>query len=352
VVDSTEFGGAERHVLSLAQGLFALGVRFRVITRESVLAEQLRQNGIETTVAPFDDLMRTVGIVRRTCSEQADIVHAHRWGAILAAATALRGTETPLVCTVHSMFAPEARFSGRTENAERLPQVIAREARQVVAISQAVKETLVRHGVPEERVKVIYTGVRALPTVPPDLTGIPAIGFVGRLSFEKGPDLLLKAAALLRQRAPSLRFNVHFIGDGQMRSYLEEQARLLGLDGCCRFFGFLRDPGPEAARLTLLAVPSRQEGMGLVIPEAMSAGIPVVGAAVGGIPEAVANGETGLLVPPENPGALAQALERLLIDAEQRRCYGERSRQVWAERFDLHRFTQDHLHLYRSLLAR
>jgi glycosyltransferase involved in cell wall biosynthesis len=152
------------------------------------------------------------------------------------------------------------------------------------------------------------------PAVPPPAE--PAVAFVGALEGSKGVDTLLEAWPAVLQRFPDARLLV--AGDGGARDRLRGTARRLGLDGGVRFLGSL-SRGEVRALLddsSLLALPSRSEGLGRVVLEAMARGRPVVASRVGGIPEVVEDGVTGFLVPPGDPGALGQAIVRLLEDPD------------------------------------
>ncbi|HZF07357.1 MAG TPA: glycosyltransferase family 4 protein [Thermoanaerobaculia bacterium] len=158
--------------------------------------------------------------------------------------------------------------------------------------------------------------------------------FVGRLRIRKGVEVLLASMAAMRQRCPEARLLV--AGDGEHRAALEERAaeRKLGPE-VVTFLG-----RADAARVRellagalALVVPSTYEGMPLVVLEAMAAGLPVVASRVSGIPEVVVDGETGWLVPPEDPAALAAALEEVLADPAEAARRGEAGRRRVAERF-------------------
>ncbi len=157
--------------------------------------------------------------------------------------------------------------------------------------------------------------------------------FVGRLRLRKGVEVLLAALARLLETVPGARLLI--AGDGEHRRALERTAVRLGVEEAVTFLGRC-----DAARVRVLlagagalAVPSIYEGMPLVVLEAMEAGVPVVASRVSGIPEVVVDGETGWLVPPEDPGALAAALGEALAQPEEARRRGEAGRRRLDERF-------------------
>jgi glycosyltransferase involved in cell wall biosynthesis len=142
------------------------------------------------------------------------------------------------------------------------------------------------------------------------------------------------------------------VGDGPLRDTLRDQARALGLDGAVRFLGAV----PEAWRLLphfdVFALPSRWEGMSNGLLEAMAAGRPIVATTAGGNPELITDGETGLLVPPEDPGALAAAIARLVRDPALARRLGDAARRRVEKDYTLDRMVSRMEALYDELLAR
>jgi glycosyltransferase involved in cell wall biosynthesis len=172
--------------------------------------------------------------------------------------------------------------------------------------------------------------------------------FVGRLRIRKGVEVLLEALRELRGGHPGARLRI--AGDGEHRAALERRADELGLREAVSFLGSC--DGARVRTLlrgaAALAVPSIYEGMPLVVLEAMDAGVPVVASAVSGIPEVVVGGETGWLVPPEDPEALAGALAEVLGDSAEARRRGEAGRRRVEERYRPARAAAD----WRTLMER
>jgi glycosyltransferase involved in cell wall biosynthesis len=174
---------------------------------------------------------------------------------------------------------------------------------------------------PAERIRAIPNGV-VIP--PPDPTararvraefGLgddPTLIVVSRLHPDKGIQELLDATDKLRAEVPALRLLV--VGDGAHRSPLEEQTRRLGLDDVAVFTGFRTDVTALLRAADVSVLPSHHENMPYSVLEAMAVGLPVVATAVGGVPEVVVDGETGILVPPGDAGPLKEALASLLRD--------------------------------------
>ncbi|MBI4560759.1 MAG: glycosyltransferase, partial [Candidatus Rokubacteria bacterium] len=140
------------------------------------------------------------------------------------------------------------------------------------------------------------------------------------------------------------------VGDGELRSRLEAQVRALGLDSRVHFLGWRSDLPRVYADLDLVLLTSANEGLPVSVIEAMAAARPVVATRVGGVPDLVEDGVAGLLVPPGNPGALAEAIVTLLADPERRRDMGEAGRKRVHPAFSASRLLADIDHVYSALL--
>jgi len=171
------------------------------------------------------------------------------------------------------------------------------------------------------------------------------VGNIARLAAQKGHRDLVAAAPKVLERHPDVRFVV--AGDGELRSQLTELARPLG--DRFVFLGEREDVPDVLASFEVFAYPSRFEGLCVAVIEAQAAGVPVVATPVGGIPENVLDGETGLLVPPNDPVALAEAINRLLDEPELARTLAERARPRVAERYARERMVERTLALYDSM---
>lgn len=182
--------------------------------------------------------------------------------------------------------------------------------------------------------------------------GLPAegalVGSVGRLDPIKGHGLLIRAFAMLGDRHPGARLIL--IGEGEKREEYQALARELGVAEGVRFMGWRDDVGDLLEELDLFVFPSRNEGMGRAAVEAMAAGLAVVAARTGGLPEVVREEETGLLVPPGDAAALSAAIDRLLARPEERRAMGEAGRRL-AQAYSAERMCEKIEALYQRLLA-
>ncbi len=247
------------------------------------------------------------------------VVHAHLLVAGAAGVLAARAAGgARVVTTFHNLTDWEEKA---WHPVRLLARPLLERCDAVVAITEAVRAAMARVSPRLARRAVVihngadlasFRGVRAARVASRSRLGYEpgafVVGAVARLDPRKGVDLLLDATARACGRLANLQ--VLIVGDGPERARLEAQARALGLEARVRLAGEQRDVRPFLAALDLFAAPSRTEGQGVAIVEALAAGIPVVAARVGGIPEVLGEGEYGWLAPPGDPGAWAEALVR------------------------------------------
>jgi glycosyltransferase involved in cell wall biosynthesis len=266
-------------------------------------------------------LAATLAAARRS---RGHLLHAHWWfpsGLVGAVASILSGL--PLVVTSHGT---DVALLRRYRLAQPLARAVFHRAAAVTVVSADLRDSLVSlAGVEAAKISVIPMPVHpaieaALSTSlspPRDGEGRerrPTILAVARLAKDKGLDVLLEAGGLLRARGRDLRLAL--VGGGEEEAALRAQAQRLGLSASVDFRGAVApgDLAPHYLAADVVVLPSRREGLGLVLVEALFCRRPVIGTRVGGIPDVVTNGETGLLVPPDDPLALAEAIARLLSD--------------------------------------
>ena len=321
-VDSLDIGGAERHVVDLAASLVQRGHDVTLAcSRGGALESAARGAGVRVRELVGTLVKRRVSaryaweLTRLVRTGHFDLVHAHVYASAVAAAAATIGTDVPLVVTEHS----DATW--RTRAARSVHVFALRRAARVIAVSESIRDRLVDEGVPAERIVVIRNAVsdHGAPRADPLLRdGVAIVGAVARLNPEKGVRHFVEAAARVARVRPQTRFVV--IGDGPERESLETLAR--ELDAPVWFLGARGDVPEFVGFLDVLVLPSLSEGTPLVTLEAMSAGVPVVATAVGGVPYQITDGREGLLVPPGDADAIANALLRLVDDRELRREMG------------------------------
>lgn len=282
-----------------------------------------------------------------------DAVHTHLLHADLYARPAARLAGRPVVSTYHCDDPDHLRPGVRQADA-----LTARLCAGVVCISEAVAEFVHREmRVPRGRLHVIHYGMQAddrggaadlralIGAAPVDRV----VGIVGRLVEQKGHVYLLRAMRRVMDEVPDTRLVV--VGEGALRGSLEALAAELGIAGRVHFLGYRTDVPHLTRQFDVAVIPSLFEGFGMVCLEAMAAARPVVASRVSAIPEIIEDGETGLLVPPRDPGALAGAVLRVLANPEQGRRMGARGRGRLEDEFTVDAMVQKTLDFYRSVLV-
>jgi glycosyltransferase involved in cell wall biosynthesis len=213
----------------------------------------------------------------------------------------------------------------------------------VIAASRAVAQQVCN-----AQARVIYAGIEIPETSRSGSGTGRVLGVAGRLAPVKGIAYLIRALVWLRQEFPDVRLEI--AGDGPQRPALESEAVTLGLTGAISFLGWREDLPSLFSRWDVFVQPSLEEAFPVVTLEAMAAGLPVVATNAGGLPELVQDAETGLLVPPEDPPALADALRKLLADPVLRRAMGRAGHVRVRERFSVHRMTDEITQVYEDIL--
>jgi glycosyltransferase involved in cell wall biosynthesis len=336
-ITSGEAAGGQVVALQLARAARAAGHECAFVSpSEGPFLEQARAEGFATHLLDLGRLFRLDGVLRLGLllrRERADVLHTHTpLVANILGRVAGRLAGVRVVSPVHieNHFPAGRRRAGLYR---WLDNATARSAATLLTVSQGTRAALERQGYPQ-RIEVVYNGVAPSTAEPADLgltPGRPEIGEIARLAEVKGQRTLLRACV-------GLDVTVVLVGadlerGGAYRRELERQAAELGIADRVLFTGYRRDADAVLRAFDVLALPSTIEGFPLVVLEAMAAGIPVVATPVGGVGELVRDGETGLLVPPEDPAALAAALHRLLDEPETARRLAEAARAQVFERF-------------------
>lgn len=291
-------------------------------------------------------------LLRLIRQERPDIVHLHsRRGADLWGGVAARLAGVPCV------------LSRRVDNPEARWQVALkyRLYDHVITISEGIRQVLLSEGLAPDRVTCVRSAVDAAPYLQPvDRAafrrefGLPqeslVIGMVAQLIRRKGHRYLLDAVHALRGRHPSLR--VVLFGQGPLREELEAETRERGLADIVVFAGFRKDLPQWLGGLDILAHPADMEGLGVSLLQASAAAVPIVTSRAGGLPEAVADGVSGLLTEAGDVPALTAALDRLLAEPELRSRLGQAGRARILNEFSVEAMVRGNLAVYQKLLAR
>lgn len=350
-------GGAEWMLIHLAVGLRERGLGVVPILPErgvGWLGSELEARGFAARTFRLDhplDAGCVLRLRRLLIEEKVSVVHAHEFTMSVFATAAGRLCGVPSVVTFHSAQAFPERLRRRIAT-----RWAVRQASAATTVSAATRTQLVdRLGTPADTWIVIPNGVpvprgdraaaRAALGIGPDERLLLA---VGNLYAVKGHDVLLRAVARIAERTDLSPWVLAIAGRGQELEPLQVLAGALGITSRVRFLGFRQDVASLLHAADLFVHPSRSEGLPLAIVEAMSVGLPVVASDVGGIPEVVRSGETGLLVPPEDAEALAEATVRLFDDPAEAARMGARGREVAAEAYGLEAMMDRYLALYRA----
>jgi glycosyltransferase involved in cell wall biosynthesis len=304
--------GSERHLLTLLPGLAERGIEPVFLGLDDPASEPepfYRELDAERVRVPCPrdlDPALSWRVRRELRGLRPDVVHTHLVHADVYGALGSGGV--PLVSTKHN----DDRF--RLGPFRYVERALTRRAARVIAITEALRQFCVdRVGLPAAKIEVIRYGLDALPgpwgenVEVPVPEGARVLLCVGRLAEQKGIDVAIRALARIRQREPAAVLVV--LGEGP------ERARAEALAGEGVYLpGRVGDVASWYRRAEMLVHPARWEGFGLALLEAMVAGKPVVATRVSSAPEIVLDGETGLLVPPDDPDALAEAALALLGD--------------------------------------
>ncbi len=337
--DEPRWGGLEENICTLGKHLAALGYEplialrapyapqfqerltaagVRILDCPELLSVENRRPPIQTWVPAFCSLLRR---------ERIDIYHmqsAHLGNEFWAAMAARVAGTRALLCTYHTQFFSESAQRRLAMSAVHGPVGV-----RAIAISHELYDVLNRlYRPPRSHLALIPPGIEDAGYQPSQGLsgggGVLTLGYVGRLSHEKGLDLCITALA---QLAEPEKVRLVVIGDGPEREALELQAQTLGMAGRVDFRGWVADASRYLSEFDVVVVSSRYEGFGLIAAEACAVGRPVIATRVGGLVDIVRAGETGWLVPAEDPAALAGAIEQAATDPAGLRRMGASARQ-------------------------
>jgi L-malate glycosyltransferase len=351
--------GSEQLLLDLLAHLDPARVRPIVWCNQRPMADAARALGLTTYRSDFEvyfdylcprfrlsryrALMREArDLIRR---HQIRVLHSNSAGPCQWLAPVARRLRLPLLAHLHTGYLRRSRYA-----------LLLHQASLVVGVSRQVVTPFIEDGIDPEYTRIIYNGIdfsRLRPKASADFRralGLPndavVVTSIGSLIRRKGQDVLLRAFSLLgaaRER------HLLVVGDGPEQAQLERLVVELGLKGRVTFLGYSNDIGQICSASDVLALASRMESFGLVLAEAGYFGLPVVASAVGGIPEVVEDGVTGLLVPPEDPAALAAALARLIDDRDYRIRLGRAGRERVEVLFSVERMAENFHQAYERL---
>lgn len=375
VVTRLNIGGPAIHVINLTAGLDPGRFESRLVcgtelAGEGSMLDLARERGLEPIQIP--DIVNEFGLkakdaraVRRLYRLMRElrphIVHTHMAKAGLLGRLAARLAGVPIVVHTYHGHVLRGYFDPlRTRALRMMERWLGKMSQRLVAVSEQVKRELVEYGVaPAEKISVIPLGFDLQPLRQASKhrrefrreCGISAearlVGIVGRIFPIKNHRLFLESAARVARTMPEARFVI--VGDGALRSEMEQLAASLGIGEHTMFMGWRRDLPRIYADLDVLVVSSNNEGTPVAAIEAMAAECPVVATRVGGLVDLIRDGETGWLVEPRNVEALSEAVVRVLNNRELAKRVASAAAGFVEERFDVRRLIGDVERLYEDL---
>ncbi len=355
VITRAEHGGAPGHVGTLLQG-FRDELDVSLATgEEGVLTRQARALGVPVHILP--SLVRPIALAKdaRAVEEalccvrsvKPDLVHLHSSKAGLIGRVAARRAGVPAVFTAHGWGFTDG-VPWRRKNVVLLSEwVAAKWTQKIITVSEADRRLALRYRVARpEALATIHNGVPDTPERAAPESNPPTVIMVARFVPQKDPHLLLEA---LTEIDPST-YRLLLVGDGPGRPQAEAHARTLGLRNVT-FLGTRDDVPDLLARSHVFVLPTKWEGFPISILEAMRAGLPVIASDVGGVREAVGEGETGFLVPRGDAATLRKRLELLLKNSELRAHLGAEGRRRFEAHFGLERMLKKTRAVYDDALS-
>jgi glycosyltransferase involved in cell wall biosynthesis len=360
---SLDVGGLERNIVNQVREGHKLGQEVSVVCleRPGTLAAQVEALGGSVTCLHKRPGLRPelIGQMRHTLRRlRPHVAHTHQIASLLYTGLAARGAGVPLV--VHTEHGKE-RYADRLRT-RLLGRLAGRYAARFFCLSEDMAAAVKAHRiVSPAKVRVILNGIdtarfqqrgeaRALRQELGIPAGAPVIGTVGRLTPVKRQDLLLRAFARVREQVPEARLLL--VGDGPLLEQLQGLAAELGVGGATHFAGYQPEPQRYLHLIDVFALTSASEGIPQALLEASAAGIPSIASQVGGIPEVIEEGRSGLLFPSGDQGALTGGILALLTEADLARRLGESARDRVESLFHIRRMAAEYHEQFLELLGR
>ena len=354
IIESLEFGGAEKVVLQLANGMSVDGnynVGICITKREGELLKKLNDNITVFSLNSKDgnNYSTVTKIKNIIIKNNIDVVHIHNWGVFIEStiASKLSGA-SKVIHTVHGPYISYTRGIKATLKIyirHMIERFLSRYIDQFISVSDSIRNYMVNDiGINKNKIKVIHNGIAGLNLKTSKLSEPKIINLVsvGRVAKIKNHQLLLNALKMIESK---INFHLTIVGDGPELNNIKEQCNKLLLNENISFLGFRTDIDEILTNMDICVVTSDYEGISIAILEAMSIGMPVIASSVGGNPETVADGKSGILFPKDDESALVEALIKLSKSATLRELMGESGYQ----RFIKH-FHQDNVFKQYSLI--
>lgn len=350
-----EWRGGQRQSFFLAKELKRKGLIFHYCVQPS---SPLHRKALEANlpVIPIKignelDIAAVFRLASAMKRRKCRLVHFHDAHSITVGSAAASLAKVPLrIISRRVDFQLKSNYLSRAKYMKHIDAIIA--------VSEGVKNVLVDGGINPGIIRVVPDGIDFTPykkAVSSDylrreISCSPdnfLVGIVAHLADHKGHKYLIQATKLLKEVAPKIK--VIIVGEGPLKMELNRQVKEIDVEDMVFFLGFRKDVPQILASLDLFVLSSHMEGMGSILMDAMACRLPVVATKVGGIPEVVIQGETGLLVPPRRPSALAKSILKLYNDRTLASRLGERGYEVVHQKFSAESMADKIINVYDTL---
>jgi len=365
LISSRGLFGAERVVIELSKGLKLLhncrpivGVINSTQNPHIEVAEEARNSGIDTVIfqsgGKFD--LKTISSIRRLIKrDRIDLIHCHGYKSNLYGLLA-SSCKIPTVATNHNWLTPYMRLKIYCF----LDSLWIRYFDRIVAVSEEIKEVMLKKRILQDKIRVIENGIDlcrfnneiSTENIKRELSlngNIKVIGTIGYLRHEKGLDYLLKAAKGIIKINESVKFLI--VGDGPLRKYLENETINLGIQNSVIFTGYRKDIPEVLSVMDVFVLPSIQEGLPMVLLEAMAVKKPVVASKVGDVPKVIQDNKNGILVEPRNVLELEYAITDLINDQLKARNLAHEGYAKVKRDFSSESMCRKYFNLYREITS-
>nr|WP_100639802.1 glycosyltransferase [Marinobacter salexigens] len=353
-------GGTEQVIRQLVEGMRSEGIESEILCIDGhigPIGEALQQSGILVHAIArkqgFD--WSLIAAIRKRVREGCfDVVHCHQYTPWVYGWLGALGTSGKVVFTEHGRFYPDRyRYKAALIN-----PVFALLTPAIVAISSATRDALARYEfIPKYKVRIIYNGISPLVSDEEAVRklrkelGIPngayVVGTVSRLDPVKNQAMMLRTFKMLLEERPDSWLLI--VGDGPSRPMLENMAEKLGIAHRTSFTGFVNAPVHHLAMMNIFLLSSFTEGTSMTLLEAMSLGIPTVATNVGGNPEILEDGGSGVLVPSDDAASFHQAILLLTTDEDSRKEKSKAATSAFRNRFSSEIMADQYATIYRSI---
>ncbi|MGA9348234.1 MAG: glycosyltransferase [Anaerolineae bacterium] len=365
VIYSLEIGGAEMDLVAKAKVLVeehGYHIAIACLLRRGELVEEAERNGIRV-IGPVMGGKSDVGVIPRLVgtmrSGKFDVVHTHMFASNFLGRVAAILARVPAIISTVQLIAEREKWWEIL-----LDRALQFKTDMMITSSEAVRRSFIKRGIREDKIVTIYNGIdfskfdsidraEARDKIRREF-GLDdstfLVGTVARLQLVKGLDCLIEAAKHVVEGIPNARFLI--VGDGPQKVELEYKVKQLDLSSRFIFAGTRGDVPAILSALDLFVLPSLSEALGIAVIEALLMQVPVVATNVGGVPEIVKSGETGLLVPPKDPIRLGEAIGYMHSNRDGAVAMAQAGERRAREMFEISRLARKQVELYDMLLAR